>query len=67
MCVGEKRELTCPPHLAYGVDGTSTIPGNSTLTFEVELVLISPDLQVKNLLVKEECEKRTKKDDILLV
>ena len=67
MCVGEKRELTCPPHLAYGEEGTATIPGNSTLVFEVELVLISPDLVVKNLVVKEQCEKRAKKDDYLLV
>lgn len=40
MKVGGKRKLTVPPHLGYGSSQVGTIPPNSTLVFEIELLSI---------------------------
>jgi FKBP-type peptidyl-prolyl cis-trans isomerase len=41
MKIGGKRRLTVPPELAYGKDGNTTIPGNSTLKFDITLQAIA--------------------------
>lgn len=38
MCVGERRQLIVPPHLAHGENGARGVPGSAVLLFEVELV-----------------------------
>jgi len=43
MKVGGIRKLTIPPELGYGSQDLGTIPANSTLIFEVELMEIKED------------------------
>ncbi|HEY9618792.1 MAG TPA: FKBP-type peptidyl-prolyl cis-trans isomerase [Crinalium sp.] len=41
MTVGSRRQLIIPPNLGYGSQSVSTIPPNSTLIFDVELLDIT--------------------------
>ena len=41
MRVGGKRRLTIPPSLAYGNQAVGSIPANSTLRFEIDMVSIA--------------------------
>ncbi|XP_047664031.1 peptidyl-prolyl cis-trans isomerase FKBP10 [Tachysurus fulvidraco] len=39
MCVNERRKITIPPHLGYGISGAGTmIPSDATLVFDVFLL-----------------------------
>ena len=40
MRVGGSRRLIIPPELGYGVAGRAPIPGNATLIFDIDLLLV---------------------------
>lgn len=41
MLVGGVRRITIPPTLAYGASGQGSIPGNSWIVFDVQLVAVA--------------------------
>ena len=43
MKVGSKYQVVIPPELAYGEQDTPTIPANSTLVFEIELMSVKTE------------------------
>ncbi|CAJ1084062.1 peptidyl-prolyl cis-trans isomerase FKBP9-like [Xyrichtys novacula] len=69
VCVGEKRTITIPPHLAYGEEGTgSKIPGSAVLVFDVHIIDFHNPSDNTEILVTykpEACDKQTKKGDFI--
>lgn len=45
MKVGGTRQLTIPPSLGYGAQGSGPIPPNATLHFKVQLLSVSSTQQ----------------------
>ncbi|KAM8977514.1 peptidyl-prolyl cis-trans isomerase FKBP11 [Pelodytes ibericus] len=51
MCVGEKRKVIIPPHMAYGKRGyPPSIPGDAVLQFDTEVISLSKPTQWQTLI-----------------
>lgn len=69
VCIGERRTITIPPHLAYGEEGTgSKIPGSAVLVFDVHIIDFhnpSDTTKVTVTFKPEVCKKLSKKGDFV--
>ncbi|XP_012724084.2 peptidyl-prolyl cis-trans isomerase FKBP9 [Fundulus heteroclitus] len=69
VCIGERRTVIIPPHLAYGEEGTgSKIPGSAVLVFDIHMIDFhnpSDNTEVTVTYKPEECVKLTKKGDFI--
>ncbi|XP_077591409.1 peptidyl-prolyl cis-trans isomerase FKBP10-like [Stigmatopora nigra] len=69
LCMGEKRKVVVPPHLAYGEEGVGDlIPGWAVLVFHIHVLdFHHPDdpVQVKAVYRPEGCGPLSREDDWL--
>ncbi|RXN01463.1 Peptidyl-prolyl cis-trans isomerase FKBP9 [Acipenser ruthenus] len=69
VCVGEKRRVTIPPHLAYGEEGTGTeIPGSAVLIFDIDVIDFhnpSDTVEITTFFKPSKCDILSKKGDFV--
>ncbi|XP_042360875.1 peptidyl-prolyl cis-trans isomerase FKBP10-like isoform X2 [Plectropomus leopardus] len=69
LCMGEKRRITIPPHLAYGGDGVGDfIPGSAVLVFDIHVIDFhnpKDQVDVKVTHKPEECKVTSEADDLI--
>uniref|UniRef100_A0A667Z0U7 peptidylprolyl isomerase n=1 Tax=Myripristis murdjan TaxID=586833 RepID=A0A667Z0U7_9TELE len=69
ICIGERRRVIIPPHLAYGQQGAGQlIPGSAVLVFDIHVIDFhnpkdSVDIQVTYR--PEGCNETTEVDDVI--
>ncbi|XP_034566734.1 peptidyl-prolyl cis-trans isomerase FKBP10 [Notolabrus celidotus] len=69
LCIGEKRRITVPPHMAYGEDGVGDlIPGSAVLVFDIHVIdFHNPKDPVKITVTHkpQECSQTSEADDLI--
>ncbi|XP_062302228.1 peptidyl-prolyl cis-trans isomerase FKBP10 [Osmerus eperlanus] len=69
LCVGEKRRVILPPHMAYGEKGTGDIiPGSAVLVFDIHVIdFHNPKdaVEIKVTYKPEECNVTSEIDDLI--
>uniref|UniRef100_A0A665SZL1 peptidylprolyl isomerase n=1 Tax=Echeneis naucrates TaxID=173247 RepID=A0A665SZL1_ECHNA len=69
LCMGEKRRITVPPHLAYGEEGVGElIPGSAVLVFDIHVIdFHNPNdaVEIKVTHKPQECNVISEADDLI--
>ncbi|XP_029014159.1 peptidyl-prolyl cis-trans isomerase FKBP10-like [Betta splendens] len=69
LCMGEKRRVRIPPHLAYGEKGVGDfIPGSAVLVFDIHVIdFHNPEdpVQIKVTHKPQRCDVTTEADDYI--
>ncbi|KAL4657767.1 peptidyl-prolyl cis-trans isomerase FKBP10-like [Arapaima gigas] len=69
VCIGEKRRITVPPHMAYGENGSGDIvPGSAVLVFDIHVIDFHNPKDTVDVRVThkpEECNLTTAADDLI--
>ncbi|XP_018516078.1 LOW QUALITY PROTEIN: peptidyl-prolyl cis-trans isomerase FKBP10 [Lates calcarifer] len=69
LCIGEKRRITVPPHMAYGEDGVGDlIPGSAVLVFDIHVIDFhnpKDPVEIKVTHKPQECNMTSETDDLI--
>ncbi|XP_020488303.1 peptidyl-prolyl cis-trans isomerase FKBP10 [Labrus bergylta] len=69
LCIGERRRITIPPHMAYGEEGVGDlIPGSAVLVFDIHVIdFHNPKDPVKITVTHkpQECSATSEADDLI--
>uniref|UniRef100_A0A8C8MLF7 peptidylprolyl isomerase n=1 Tax=Oncorhynchus tshawytscha TaxID=74940 RepID=A0A8C8MLF7_ONCTS len=69
LCIGEKRRVILPPHMAYGEKGTGDlIPGSAVLVFDIHVIdFHNPKdlVEIKVTSKPEKCNLTSEVDDLI--
>ncbi|XP_026873526.2 peptidyl-prolyl cis-trans isomerase FKBP10 isoform X1 [Electrophorus electricus] len=70
VCVGERRKITIPPHLAYGQHGAGKdIPGSAVLVFHIHVIDFhnpKDTVQVEVTFKPEHCNETSELNDVIV-
>ncbi|KAJ8364551.1 hypothetical protein SKAU_G00133820 [Synaphobranchus kaupii] len=69
VCMGEKRRITMPPHMAYGENGAGEdIPGSAVLVFNIHVIDFHNPKDLVDIQIihkPEDCNLTTDGDDLI--
>lgn len=69
LCIGEKRRITLPPHMAYGEEGVGDlIPGSAVLVFDIHVIDFhnpKDPVDIKVTHKPQECKVTSEADDLI--
>uniref|UniRef100_A0A8C9VL39 peptidylprolyl isomerase n=1 Tax=Scleropages formosus TaxID=113540 RepID=A0A8C9VL39_SCLFO len=69
LCIGEKRRITVPPHMAYGENGSGdVIPGSAVLVFDIHVIDFhnpKDTVEIRVTQKPEECNLTSAANDLI--